>query len=250
MATELPPHSETFENIAGPAYAAMQGFVRRLDTALPEPPGSPVVASSPESALATQGNFTPLVSAPKKCAGAVRRTGLPCRTYATHQSDYCLFHDPTRQKANREASRRGGANRAINIQARLLDLDLHDRAGIQALIAQVIRLELLGLLAPRRAAALQNLLRLLVANARAMDNAPTDPTYDDDSGTLISLTGLVSERMAYRDRVDNTVPLAIHAAQRDIDVRAEAQIRQLRRKPSVRAFRPLAPRPDSPPPAA
>lgn len=83
-----------------------------------------------------------------------------------------------------------------------------------------------------------------------MEASGRDTVYLENSETLISLTGMVSERMAHRERVDNTVPLALHAAGREIDVRAETSLRLLRRK-SRSGNKPLDPAGPRPPfPAA
>lgn len=81
-----------------------------------------------------------------------------------------------------------------------------------------------------------------------MDPASDEATFVRNSDTLIRLTSLV-KRMAHRERVDNTVPLANHAATRDIDVRAEASTRLLQREAPIPMH--LPPRhPDGPSPAA
>ncbi len=82
-----------------------------------------------------------------------------------------------------------------------------------------------------------------------MDPASDEATFARNSDTLIRLTSLV-KRMAHRERVDNTVPLANHAATRDIDVRAEASTRLLRRKGPFSMQLPHRPPNPTPPPAA
>lgn len=82
-----------------------------------------------------------------------------------------------------------------------------------------------------------------------MDPASDEATFAGNSDTLIRLTGLVKERMAHRERVDNTVPLANHAATRDFDVRAEASPRLLRRNGPISMHLPPRP-PNGPYPAA
>ena len=181
MTRELPPNSAgELDAASDAAFAAVVAAIEKLEANSPQAPGSQVVTRRTESEAATAGNFPSIIATPKKCAAVVRGSGDACRGYAIRFSQFCLFHDPARVQSNREASSRGGRNRAITLEARLLDLDLHDRAGIQALIAQVIRLDLLGALSPRKAA---RLLRLLVSNACSLEASGRDTVYLENSET-------------------------------------------------------------------
>lgn len=46
-----------------------------------------------------------------KCK-ATKRDGTPCQSFSVSDAGWCISHDPDRQEANREASRRGGENRS------------------------------------------------------------------------------------------------------------------------------------------
>lgn len=46
-----------------------------------------------------------------KCR-ATKADGTVCRSFAVSDAGWCVSHDPARQEANRESSRRGGENRS------------------------------------------------------------------------------------------------------------------------------------------
>jgi hypothetical protein len=97
--------------------------------------------------------------------------GDPCRFPARREHIYCINHDPAYREQRREQSRRAGlasaASRATTPGIEHLTLYLGDRAGVQAVIDLVIRLELLGQISAVRS---RNILR---ACAIALRNLST-----------------------------------------------------------------------------
>lgn len=238
MTDSTPSGSSALAAEAEEALAAAEGLLNSRLSASQPASSNPPVTLAPESGSVTSG-YSP---ANKNCAATVARTGEPCRGFHTAGSRFCLFHDPERQKLNRDASARGGRRRAIAAAAEQLNIDLLDQSGIQAAIAQVLRLELLGAVAPRQAASLHGLLRLLVVNARAMGDQRTDPSvFVEASQAFLQMTPEVAERLDQRERIENTRSIGAYAAMKDVDVQTQARLKLAKRG---------APNPQLPPPPA
>lgn len=109
---------------------------------------------------------------------ATTNDGRPCRFAARKATGLCINHDPAyrhQQAVNSakgvEASRR--ARRRVYGLA-FHQLDLTDRAGAQAALDAVIRLELAGQIPNHRA---RNLIRALSIAAHNFDPPPTRDRY-------------------------------------------------------------------------
>ncbi len=140
----------------------------------------------------------------RKCAAQNRRTGDPCKAWAT-PSGYCVFHDPELEDAVAEMRAKGGRTprRILVGDARKLHFEAMDRGGIQALISHVIRLQLLGAMTPRQASTTVKLIGHLVSNAREM-NAGDDTrvAFQKTTRTLVDFTDKLVEHLEGRDLAD------------------------------------------------
>jgi hypothetical protein len=140
----------------------------------------------------------------KKCAAQNKQTGKPCRAWAT-SSGYCVFHDPDLTEAVSEMRAKGGRapKRLLIGEARKLDFQVMDRGGIQALIAQVLRLQLLGALSPRQASQTVKLIGHLVSNAREMmPSEETLESFEHATRALTDATDTIAHRMEWREITD------------------------------------------------
>lgn len=156
---------------------------------------------SRESGRAASHLSTP---AEKKCAAQNKRTGNPCRARPS-ASGYCVFHDPALTEAVDELRARGGRapRRVLVGEARKLDFQVMDRGGIQALIAQVLRLQMLGVFTPRQASQTVKLIGHLVSNAREMSpSEETFETFEQATRALTDATDTVAHRLESRDLSD------------------------------------------------
>ncbi len=145
-----------------------------------------------------------LIGSEKKCAALNKRTGNPCKARPS-SSGYCVFHDPDLTEAVNEIRARGGRSprRALVAEARKLDFQVMDHGGIQALIAHVLRLQLLGAFTPRQASHAVQLVGHLVSNAREM--SPSEEafkTFEATTRDLTEITDVVAARMETRDLND------------------------------------------------
>jgi len=140
----------------------------------------------------------------KKCEAQNKQTGKPCRAWAT-SSGYCVFHDPDLTEAVSEMRAKGGRapKRLLIGEARKLDFQVMDRGGIQALIAQVLRLQLLGALTPRQASQTVKLIGHLVSNAREMmPSEETLESFEHATRALTDATDTIAHRMEWREITD------------------------------------------------
>lgn len=101
---------------------------------------------------------------PTPCT-ALKRDGSPCRFAARKATGLCINHDPSYREQQYENSRRGGrktfAGRHV-IPIPLDQVDLTNRASVQAVLDAVVRMEILGVLPAARS---RNLIRgLSIAN--------------------------------------------------------------------------------------
>jgi hypothetical protein len=146
-----------------PSYSSpSNGVSRRNDapTAVPKerrkaPPSSTPPASSPPA---------------REACGAVTKAGTPCRAAPQLQSSRCIFHDPETAGRRLEVSRSGGvasgqSRRPVSFLP--INVDLSDRAGIQATVEAVIQLELAGGISPSRS---RNVLAALKLASRNFDS--------------------------------------------------------------------------------
>ena len=124
-----------------------------------------------------------------RCHAVARRTGDPCLFPARSSHAYCINHDPEYRLRQRENTRKGGLASALTRSAAdsaSLRLWIGDRAGIQAALDAVIRLELHGRISPARS---RNVLRALAIAARNFNdpNRPVEPYDADDYGVFREL---------------------------------------------------------------
>jgi hypothetical protein len=109
---------------------------------------------------------------PRLCTG-LTAAGNPCRFVARHGRPFCINHDPDYHEQQRDNVLRGArisrAARKAAVPLRLDAIDLSTRAGVQAALDAVIRLELLGRIPERRA---RNLIRALSVAVRNFDVVP------------------------------------------------------------------------------
>jgi hypothetical protein len=86
------------------------------------------------------------------------RSGVPCRFVARRATGLCINHDPSYKDTQRKNVERGvRRSRELRqaVPTRLANVDLADRASVQAAVELVFRLYLLNLLSEKR-------MRLLV----------------------------------------------------------------------------------------
>lgn len=98
----------------------------------------------------------------------------------------------------------GRAPRRVLVgEARKLNFEVLDRGGIQAIIAQVLRLQLLGALTPRQASHTVKLIGLLVSNARELAHSEDSrETFEQSNRELVDLTDTVVQHLEGRDLND------------------------------------------------
>lgn len=157
--TASQPHRKP---LANPTLAPRESTARR--------------ASSRETALPKKGAVGR--SSVVLCS-ATTRSGNPCRFVARRESGLCINHDPAyaaRQRENTLTGARASLDKRHEIAAqraevehRLLAPDpisLDDRAGVQAVVEAVLRLEITGGLSTTRA---RNAIRLLSIAVRNFD---------------------------------------------------------------------------------
>lgn len=132
-----------------------------------------------------------------------------CHFPARRTRSWCINHDPTYAEQQRENSRRAArasvaARQPVDLEA--FALNLSNRAGIQAAIDLVIRLELYGKISPARS---RNILRALSVAVRNFDDDRRPPATHDsieyDKFTLANLT-LVDEILATARESDAPPP--------------------------------------------
>lgn len=102
---------------------------------------------------------------------ATTKRNTPCKFPARRQSQYCINHDPTYREQQQQHRQRGteNARKARNKpQLQLYDLDLTDRATIQALLETILNLELRGQITQSRT---RNTIRLLSLASRNLRNS-------------------------------------------------------------------------------
>jgi hypothetical protein len=136
-----------------------------------------------------------------RCHATSRRTGQPCGFPARYEHAYCINHDPEYQEHQRQNSTAGGHNSGASRQAlsvHNLNVWLGNRAGIQAALDTVIRLELLGRISPTRS---RNVLRALAIAARNFDD-PKHPRIAHDADGY----------GAFREIIDADLDLALDEA--------------------------------------
>jgi hypothetical protein len=100
---------------------------------------------------------------------ATTRSGDPCRFMARRATGLCINHDPEYQEQQHANVRRAteAAIAARKLPPPVLeDLDLSTRAGVQAALEAVLRLEMQGKLPAHR---VRNLIRGLAIAARNFD---------------------------------------------------------------------------------
>ena len=124
------------------------------------------------------------------CAGTTR-AGQPCTFTARNATGLCINHDPTYKEQQRENVRRG-AKRSQELRealpTRLTNVDLADRASVQAAIELVFRLYLLDLVSERRTRLLVRALGLAARNFEPAKNQR--PTYRKNLEYLITRQNL------------------------------------------------------------
>jgi hypothetical protein len=138
---------------------------------------------------------------PVRCHATSRRTGEICGFPARSEHAFCINHDPEYQAIQRQNSSAGGHNsgasrRSLSVHS--LNVWLGDRAGIQAALDTVVRLELLGRISPARS---RNIIRALAIAARNFDD-PRRPRRDYDAEGYGS----------YREILDADLDLALDEA--------------------------------------
>jgi hypothetical protein len=99
-----------------------------------------------------------------KCK-ATKRDGTLCQSFAVSDAGWCISHDPDRQDANREASRRGGENRSAYRRAArqwaAVGREI-DPADLPAVLRAAIAAVWEGTLEPSQASAIATLARVSV----------------------------------------------------------------------------------------
>jgi hypothetical protein len=110
---------------------------------------------------------------------ALARDQTPCSFPSRAYRPYCINHDPVYYEQQRENARRAGiasgfSRSPVDLEAILLYLG--DRAGIQAAIDLVVRLELSAKISPARS---RNILRALSIASRNFDRNPCSPARHD-----------------------------------------------------------------------
>jgi len=110
---------------------------------------------------------------------ATTKTGEPCRARPLVDSSFCVYHDPDYAEQHRQNSQAGGVASGVARQPLPLAdpgaLDLSDRAGVQAVIDFVLRLELCGKMPPSRS---RPIVRLLGFAYRNFDRPARTGYYD------------------------------------------------------------------------
>lgn len=132
---------------------------------------------------------------PPRCHATSRRTGQPCLFPARHEQPFCINHDPEYKAHQRQNATKGGlasARSRAAVDVENLCLWIGDRAGVQAALDTVIRLELLGRISPTRS---RNILRALAIAARNFPD-PRRPTITYDSGDYGTYRELIDEGLA------------------------------------------------------
>ncbi len=128
-------------------------------------------------------------------------TGQPCGFPARREHAYCINHDPEYQEHQRQNSTAGGHNSGASrpaLSVHNLNVWLGNRAGIQAALDTVVRLELLGRISPTRS---RNVLRALAIAARNFDD-PKHPRIAHDADGY----------GAFREIIDADLDLALDEA--------------------------------------
>lgn len=142
---------------------------------------------------------------------AFKDDGSPCKFSAPVDHEYCRNHDPNiSEEERREAAARAGrasgvARQPLPVQA--VDLDFSTRAGVQAALEVITRMELLGRITPVRS---RNILRALTLAHRNFDKARFVPgtgerflhnqrEYRDSRQALIRNIAHIAEEAAARD---------------------------------------------------
>jgi hypothetical protein len=136
-----------------------------------------------------------------RCHATSKRTGQPCGFPARYEHAYCINHDPEYQEHQRQNATAGGHNSGASRQAlsvHNLNVWLGNRAGIQAALDTVVRLELLGRISPTRS---RNVLRALAIAARNFDD-PKHPRIAHDADGY----------GAFREIIDADLDLALDEA--------------------------------------
>jgi len=131
------------------------------------------------------------------CSGTTLE-GKPCRFAARHETGLCINHDPAYREQQRQNTLRGAhasmarrddiAARVAEIDRQLLEPDpisLDTRAGIQALLETVLRLELAGSLSLARARIVTRMLSIASQNFERIPQRSgavyTSSHYDPES---------------------------------------------------------------------
>ncbi len=140
-------------------------------------------------------------SHPLRCHARSKRSGQPCGFPARYEHAYCINHDPEYQEDHRQNSVTGGRNSAAvrqGLSVHHLNVWLGNRAGIQAALDTVVRLELLGRISPSRS---RNVLRALAIAARNFDD-PKHPRIAHEADGY----------GAFREIIDADLDLALDEA--------------------------------------
>lgn len=220
---------EPFSNAAEPIALSVQRAEKNNAPPPVEDPGASAPPSSPlppPTACDTpetwpcfgQPGCCACQARPLRCHAISRRTGEICLFPARTEHAFCINHDPEYQAIQRHNARTAGhasarARSPIDIES--LCLWIGDRAGIQAALDTVIRLELLGRISPARS---RNVLRALAIAARNFDD-PRRPTQPFDT----------SDYGSYRENIDDGLTHALEeAALRDSRPISRADAAKLR----------------------
>jgi len=150
---------------------------------------------------------------PTSYCSATARSGEPCQFPARRGSSLCINHDPAYATRQRRNTLKGAAASVASRQStpiRLDAVDLSTRAGVQAVLDAVIRLELLGRIPSGRA---RNLIRALSLATR---------NFDPPSLTQRQYGYPVNHASAYRDS-RAAIDRRLEAACREAEARDTAR---------------------------
>ncbi len=174
------------------------------------PPAEPSKRST--HAFSSQPTQEPDAPTPRyrPCSDLTDR-GLPCRFPARTSSDRCVNHDPgyaATRRANAVAGGLASGQARKPIPLSEVHLDFLDRAGIQAALEAVVRLEMVGRISPARS---RNILRALSIAQRNFDRDAARPAGSDRRDRQES----VRYYRARRDISRNLAAVTEEAALRD-----------------------------------
>jgi hypothetical protein len=166
-------------------------------------PGSP--RSSPPAESEVAQNTT---SSRRFCFAVRDDDGGPCQAPPRSESHYCIFHDPDYDRQHLANARLGGeASGRARQPIRPWDVLLYvgNAEGVQAVLDNVVRLELLGRISPARS---RNILRALSVASRNVQSAAFDTRqYSKLAETLADMITEATDEAATATPLPNGLPL-------------------------------------------